>query len=126
ITIHKSKGLEYPLVLLPFIGSWRHIDGKTHEVPYYLDTGTYQEVAGNKAFKQAWDAANDARISEDMRLLYVALTRASHALWLGVGPLKSGNAKSPQVERSAFGYLLNGGEKIADGASYEACLKQLV
>lgn len=126
ITIHKSKGLEYPLVLLPFIGSWRHIDGKTHEVPYYLDTGTYQEVAGNKAFKQAWDAANDARISEDMRLLYVALTRASHALWLGVGPLKSGNAKSPQVERSAFGYLLNGGEKIADGPSYEACLKQLV
>lgn len=125
ITIHKSKGLEYPLVLLPFIGSWRDIDGKTRQVPYQLGAGNYQEVAGNKAFAEAWSAANDARISEDMRLLYVALTRASHALWLGVGALKSGNAKAPQVEKSALGYLLNGGKKIADAQTYETTLKAL-
>ncbi|GLR63590.1 exodeoxyribonuclease V subunit beta [Marinospirillum insulare] len=125
ITIHKSKGLEYPLVLLPFIGSWRDIDGNTREVDYQLETGKYQELAGNKTFKAAWDAANDARISEDMRLLYVALTRASHALWLGVAALKSGNAKKPQVERSALGYLLNAGQPIADATAYEEALKQL-
>lgn len=125
ITIHKSKGLEYPLVLLPFIGSWRDIDGNTREVDYQLETGKYQELAGNKTFKEAWDAANDARISEDMRLLYVALTRASHALWLGVAALKSGNAKKPQVERSALGYLLNAGQPIADATAYEEALKQL-
>ena len=125
ITIHKSKGLEYPLVLLPFIGSWRSIDGNTREVDYQLETGKYQELAGNKAFKAAWDAADDARISEDMRLLYVALTRASHALWLGVAALKSGNAKKPQVERSALGYLLNAGQPLADATAYEEALKQL-
>jgi len=125
ITIHKSKGLEYPLVLLPFIGAWRSVDGNTREVDYQLETGKYQELAGNKAFKAAWDAADDARISEDMRLLYVALTRASHALWLGVAPLKSGRAKKPQVERSALGYLLNAGQPLADATAYEEALKQL-
>ena len=29
VTIHKSKGLEYPLVLLPFICSWRELDGNS-------------------------------------------------------------------------------------------------
>ncbi len=114
ITIHKSKGLEYPLVLLPFIGSWREIDGKTPQVNWRQGLGdslrTYAEIAGKSRFGEAWDLANDERISEDMRLLYVALTRASHALWLGIGPLKSGNAKKPQIERSAMGYLLAGGD----------------
>lgn len=114
ITIHKSKGLEYPLVLLPFIGSWREIDGKTRQVNWRQGLGEseriYAEIAGKSRFGEAWDLANDERISEDMRLLYVALTRASHALWLGIGPMKSGNAKKPQIERSAMGYLLAGGD----------------
>lgn len=126
ITIHKSKGLEYPLVLLPFIGSWREIDGRTRQVPYPLEDGHYLEIADKDSFKQAWDSANDERISEDMRLLYVALTRARHALWLGVAALKSGNAKKPQVERSALGYLLNAGKPVADAAAYEELLKELV
>ncbi len=114
ITIHKSKGLEYPLVLLPFIGSWKEIDGKIPQVNWRKGLGseqrTYAEISGKSRFGEAWDLANDERISEDMRLLYVALTRASHALWLGIGPLKSGNAKKPQIERSAMGYLLAGGD----------------
>ncbi len=112
ITIHKSKGLEYPLVLLPFIGSWKEIDGKVPQVNWRTGLGesqrTYAEIAGKTRFAEAWERANDDRISEDMRLLYVALTRASHALWLGIGPLKSGNTKKPQIERSAMGYLLAG------------------
>ncbi|MGC3194782.1 hypothetical protein ACPTGE_31170, partial [Pseudomonas aeruginosa] len=29
VTNHKSKGLEYPLVLLPFFCSWRELDGNS-------------------------------------------------------------------------------------------------
>ena len=116
ITIHKSKGLEFPLVLLPFISGWRHIDGKHHQVPYQLATGTYTEVAGNKLFPTAWDAANEERIKEDLRLLYVAVTRASHALWLGIAPLASGRASKPQLEKSALGYVLNGGQVFKDAS----------
>ncbi|MBE0507047.1 MAG: exodeoxyribonuclease V subunit beta [Marinospirillum sp.] len=125
ITIHKSKGLEYPLVLLPFIGSWKEIDGHTTQVPWLQKEGHYQEVAGKKAFGEAWEIANDERISEDMRLLYVALTRARHALWLGVAALQSGRSKTPQVERSAWGYLLNGGRSFPSVHLYESYLQKL-
>ncbi|MFK7160500.1 exodeoxyribonuclease V subunit beta [Marinospirillum sp. MEB164] len=125
ITIHKSKGLEYPLVLLPFIASWKEIDGHTPQVPWLREEGRYQEISGQKCFPKAWNTANDERISEDMRLLYVALTRARHALWLGVAALQGGAAKKPQVERSAWGYLLNGGQPVATTEDYEAQLQEL-
>jgi DNA helicase/exodeoxyribonuclease V, beta subunit (EC 3.1.11.5) len=50
--------------------------------------------------------ADEERLAEDLRLLYVALTRAQHACWLGVADLKRGNQKSSQLHRSALGYLL--------------------
>ncbi|SFB87658.1 DNA helicase/exodeoxyribonuclease V, beta subunit [Marinospirillum celere] len=125
ITIHKSKGLEYPLVVLPFISGWREIDGKTPQLPWRTAQGKYLEVSGKNHFPEAWKAAADERLSEDMRLLYVAITRARHALWLGVAPLKSGNSKSPQLERSALGYLLTGGARFADAQALDTCLREL-
>lgn len=125
ITIHKSKGLEYPLVLLPFISGWRHIDGKQKQVPWWHESGQYIEASDNKIFPAAWEAANDQRISEDLRLLYVAVTRATHALWLGVAPLRSGNSNSPQLERSALGYLLNGGQKLSNSQAVQQALEEL-
>ncbi|MBK5964670.1 exodeoxyribonuclease V subunit beta [Thiocystis minor] len=110
VTIHKAKGLEYPLVLLPFICSWRAVDGHTRQVPYRAGPRTLLELAPKARFDEAWAAADDARLSEDMRLLYVAVTRARHALWLGIAPLKSGTAKKPQLEKSAIGHVLNGGK----------------
>jgi exodeoxyribonuclease V beta subunit len=46
------------------------------------------------------------RLQEDLRLLYVAMTRAQHACWLGLAPVKKGLTKSCQLEKSAMGYLL--------------------
>ena len=114
VTVHKSKGLQYPLVMLPFMGSWKVVDGKTSIVNWLSGQHHFKEISDNKVFGEAWDLADQERLSEDMRLLYVALTRASHLLWLGVGALKEGNSKTPNVERSAMGYLLNGGEKIKE------------
>lgn len=114
LTIHKSKGLEFPLVLLPFISCWRDINGKQAQVFYQVGEKRYTEVAGNKDFPEAWQAANDERIKEDLRLLYVAVTRASHALWLGIAPIKVGRSVKPSLEKSAMGYLLNGGKAFQD------------
>ena len=125
LTIHKSKGLEFKLVVLPFISSWRDIDGKQRQVPYQINGQRYSETAGNKEFAQAWQQANQERIREDLRLLYVALTRASYALWLGIAPLKNGNSKQPQLERSALGHILNGGQVFADAAAVQHSLAQL-
>jgi exodeoxyribonuclease V beta subunit len=43
------------------------------------------------------------RLAEDLRLLYVALTRAQHACWLGVADLKRGNTSGSILHRSALG-----------------------
>ena len=125
VTIHKSKGLEYPLVLLPFICSWREVDGRTRQVPFRRDDGRYLEVAGKDLFGPAWQAANDERLSEDMRLLYVAVTRARHAVWLGIAPLKSGNAKQPQLEKSAIGHVLAGGTRLPSAQAIGTALEQV-
>ena len=125
ITIHKSKGLEYPLVLLPFICGWRAVDGKTKQVPYRQADQRLIELAGIEVFRQAWNDADDARLSEDMRLLYVAVTRARHAVWLGIAALKSGPAKRPRLERSAIGHVLNGGLPFEGPAQVWDALEQL-
>ncbi|UUC51490.1 exodeoxyribonuclease V subunit beta [Pseudomonas citronellolis] len=126
VTIHKSKGLEYPLVLLPFICSWKELDGKSQTPPSFQgEDGKVIELARGKDLAEAaYRLANDERLGEDMRLLYVALTRARHALWLGVAPLVAGNAKNPELHKGAFGYLLGGGAAIAlDG--FAGCLQAL-
>ncbi len=111
VTIHKSKGLEYPLVMLPFISSWMEVDGRRGR-PVYEKDGLVVELGKKTEAAEAYAKADDERLSEDMRLLYVALTRARHAAFMGIGPLALGNAKKPQVHKGALGYLLTGGEAV--------------
>lgn len=114
VTIHKAKGLQYPLVLLPFISGWKEWDGSKGHALYHNQAGNLcLEFAKNDDLPQAYHDADEERLSEDMRLLYVALTRAEYGLWLGLAPLVSRNSKSPQLHKGALGYLLAGGEAIA-------------
>jgi len=85
VTIHKSKGLEYPLVFLPFACGFR------------------EEKEDDSSLIQTSD---EERLREDLRLFYVAVTRAMYACWLGVAPIKKGNGKACQLEFTAIGHLL--------------------
>ncbi|WP_266156607.1 exodeoxyribonuclease V subunit beta [Dyella silvatica] len=109
VTIHKSKGLEYPLVLLPFVCSAR--PPRAHEsVVWHDDNGVPRMDL--QADANALAQADRERLQEDLRLLYVALTRARHTCWLGIACYRVGNAKASALHKSAFGYLLAGGEAI--------------
>jgi exodeoxyribonuclease V beta subunit len=107
VTIHKSKGLEYPLVFLPFICSYREVTGKASHYRYHDeqddDRRLIIDLGKSEENKQKHDAE---RLQEDLRLLYVAMTRACHACWLGIAPVKSGTSEKCQLEKSAFGSLL--------------------
>jgi exodeoxyribonuclease V beta subunit len=96
ITYHKSKGLQFPLVFIPFAGSFRtETSGKN---PFAIDED------------DGADAQATSSVEEDMRLLYVALTRAEKALWLGVSETHndmSGSADKGTLKRSALSRLLN-------------------
>lgn len=131
VTIHKSKGLEYPIVCLPFAGL-ALLHGPAPGKPLLqsvTDTAIAATADGPEAAEAAeaaeadgppgrrlllhYDqaqvrAADDDRLREDLRLFYVALTRARHALWLGMGPQRQGRGADCITHRSASGYLLAG------------------
>ncbi|GEN29563.1 RecBCD enzyme subunit RecB [Halovibrio variabilis] len=103
VTIHKSKGLEYPLVFLPFIANHRPV--KAEDVPLRWHTADGTLTLSLSADEATLATADRERLGEDLRKLYVALTRARHATWLGLATLKGS-------ENSAIGHLLNGGKPL--------------
>ncbi|RIJ10072.1 exodeoxyribonuclease V subunit beta [Pseudomonas sp. 91RF] len=123
VTIHKSKGLEYPLVFLPFICSAKPVDGSRLPVHYHDASGKAQ--VSLKPDAELIALADNERLAEDLRLLYVALTRAQHACWLGVTDLKRGNNSSSVLHLSAFGYLLGGGESLSESSGLTRWLDDL-
>lgn len=110
VTIHKSKGLEYPLVFLPFICSTKPVDGS--RLPLHYHDGAGKPQVSLRPTPELIAQADEERLAEDLRLLYVALTRAQHACWLGVADLKRGNHNSSVLHLSALGYLLGGGARL--------------
>ncbi|WP_270802865.1 exodeoxyribonuclease V subunit beta [Aeromonas sp. QDB54] len=123
VTIHKSKGLEYPLVFLPFICSHRPADTPLFHEADGAGNRTVLDLTGAE---ESLAEADRERLAEDLRLLYVALTRGVYATWLGLAPVRSGNGKSEQTDlhQTAIGYLLQKGEK-GDAATLATALTEL-
>jgi exodeoxyribonuclease V beta subunit len=100
VTIHKSKGLEYPVVFIPFpwaggMAGRGPVVFHAPEPPYpvILDLGSDRIEA-----HQAMAAAED--LAERLRLLYVAVTRARHLCVLTWGRINN-------AEHSALAWLLH-------------------
>ncbi len=93
ITMHKAKGLDWDYVFIPFLSD--RIPGKlwTPQGAKFLGDFTLAEVARAKIRahlhnqsiptpNDAWELADYLKQGEDLRLLYVAITRAKKLLWL--------------------------------------------
>jgi exodeoxyribonuclease V beta subunit len=112
VTVYKAKGLEYPLVFLPFACSFRGVD-KARASFVSLTDGEGRRTLHLEPADEQIAAADKERQREDLRLLYVALTRARHALWVGLAALRVGPGTACTAHRSAFGYLLGGASASA-------------
>ncbi|TCP10930.1 DNA helicase/exodeoxyribonuclease V beta subunit [Crenobacter luteus] len=106
VTIHTAKGLQYPVVFCPFLWDgqlerkgtafWRHqTDGVARLTP----------ATGHPQSGAAREAALTETLSEKLRLLYVALTRAQYRQYVVWGPVSG-------METAALSWLLH-----ADGAT---------
>ncbi len=82
LTIHRAKGLEFPIVYCPYLwDSGRGLSSgqpvvyhdESHDDRRTLDVGVMEPTA---AYRAHWRVAHDEQRGEDLRLLYVALTRA--------------------------------------------------
>ncbi|WP_372964983.1 exodeoxyribonuclease V subunit beta [Marinobacter sp.] len=112
ITVHKSKGLEYPLVFLPFGTAYRAQNEKQAFVSYHDDENKLITVFDPSADDVA--NADKERLGEDIRKIYVALTRARFATWVGAAALDNWH-------QSGLGYLIAGDSD----SSITHCLNQL-
>lgn len=104
VTIHKSKGLEYPLVWLPFISNFRQ-----QQQGLYHDRNTFSAMLDLNSDEQSQTLAEEERLAEDLRLLYVALTRSVYHCSVGIAPLIQGTRKkqgNTDLHLGALGYLV--------------------
>lgn len=100
ITIHKSKGLEYPVVLIPF--PWTYFSPHRPPLPFFhhpraqvtcLDLGS-AELDAHRTLAQV------EQLAERLRLFYVAVTRAARLCVLCWGKIRG-------ADGSALAYLLH-------------------
>ncbi|GHB74204.1 RecBCD enzyme subunit RecB [Psychrosphaera saromensis] len=107
-TLHASKGLEYPIVYLPFVCEFKaaksaiYTSNKTNELTNKQGL-TYR--VDNR--KQELQQAEGERLAEDLRLLYVAMTRPIYKLVIGVFNLLDGY-KRLVLDNTGIGQLLLG------------------
>ena len=112
VTIHTSKGLEYPLVFCPYL--WDGALLRQHEdISCHADDGTPLLDLGSEQLDVHRERARHERFAEKLRLTYVALTRARDRLWLHWGPVdckpkKDGSLGDSGLHSSALAWLLHG------------------
>lgn len=78
LTIHRAKGLQFPIVLLPDLSSQRRPDDQDERLSFHQDGRRVLDLGGREAPDRATRLARHRHeVADDsLRTLYVALTRA--------------------------------------------------
>lgn len=110
-TIHASKGLQYPLVFIPFACRYKEAKEGTYHKP---NVGLVWDVEPDENGQLLQEVQ---RMGEDARLLYVALTRAEYHCWLGVWNNAAERLRSNSgFMKTAMGQVLLSGNELESPA----------
>lgn len=112
-TLHSSKGLEYPVVFIPFL--WDSFEFSHNQgysiLEYHNDANKLQlDVAPHKS-DNAHQIAYKEALADTLRLNYVALTRAEVACFIPFGEYKEIHKSSLLAMISGSQFFLNNSAK---------------
>ena len=109
VTVHRAKGLEFPVAFCPF--AWFGQRPGTETTAEYYDPDAATPVLDVRPSTAALDRQRDEQHSDELRLLYVALTRAQYRCEVTWARVRDG-------EHSPLAWLLHGESSRAASARH--------
>ena len=115
MTIHKSKGLEFPYVIIPGLDSklddinkkkyWQEIPNVESEIPFSLIMQPNKMLLEHSSSHNNLRKLYEQSVLENLNLLYVSCTRASKALFLLSERVKKSQANQLVMNRLLFDFV---------------------
>ncbi|MFK5950655.1 MAG: exodeoxyribonuclease V subunit beta [Methylococcales bacterium] len=123
VTLHACKGLEYKLVFCPFLWAGKVPREDSIVVAHKEDQALVD--FGSEQFNEHTELANEEVLMEQLRLLYVALTRGVHHCYIFWAQVQYG--QYIYTANSALAWLLYGDSSMDDnsGVKLRAKVKNL-
>ena len=127
MTIHRSKGLEFPIVYLPYLWHPSPVSKAGEPVTYHdaADADQRKVDVGleGREYRAHRDQSVKEQRGEDLRLMYVALTRARHQAvvwWAGTKDSRYSPLGRLGFFRSEDGSIRDGGDRTpSDAETFE-------
>lgn len=97
VTIHKSKGLEYSIVFCPFLWDGRIWSQHEETLSFHDPDKAFQATLdlGSEQLEEKRGLAKKEELAENLRLLYVALTRAKQRCYMIWGAVNGAGVSAP-------------------------------
>lgn len=97
MTIHKAKGLQFPVVIIPFLS----FSDKSLEKPYFDDSGEKVKLLNvsknitrfSKKARKIYEKGKVDSLLFELNILYVSMTRAKYEFY-AIVPFKSGTSNN--------------------------------
>ena len=118
VTIHSSKGLEYPVVFCPMPWEASTVERHGKTLLFHQDPERFTLDLGSEQWEEHLVYAQNEKLAENLRLFYVALTRARNRCCLVWGKINQSWTSAPAYlfHRAGRGEPFESTKEPAEGA----------